>query len=252
VTGSADGIGREAASSLVAKGHQVVLHARSERRAQVATAAVPGAAGAVAGDLSSLDEIRALAAEVAARGPFDAVIHNAGVLEDGARERTVTVDGLELTWAVNVVAPYLLTALLPRPARLVYLSSQMHHSGRPDLSDPQWARRAFRGSQAYSDSKLAVTALAFAVAARHPDVLSNAVDPGWVRSRMGGAGAPVSLAAGAATPVRLATSDDALVRVTGRYFTAGHAQPAHPAASDPAFQDAVLDICAQITGVKLP
>jgi len=228
------------------------LHARGGRRAEAAAAAVPGASGVAVGDLASLDEIRALAADVAARGPFDAIIHNAGVLESDARERTVTVDGLELTWAVNVVAPYLLTALLPRPARLVFLSSQMHQSGRPDLGDLQWARRGFRGSQAYSDSKLAVTALAFAVAARHPDVLSNAVDPGWVRSRMGGAGAPVSLAAGAATPVRLATSDDPSVRVTARYFTGGQARPAHSAAADPAFQEAILDACAEITGVKLP
>jgi NAD(P)-dependent dehydrogenase (short-subunit alcohol dehydrogenase family) len=250
VTGSADGIGQAAAAAMVADGHDVVLHARSEARARQASAAVPGAIGAIAGDLGSLEEIRAAAEAAAGYGPFDAVIHNAGIMMDDVSPRPGTVDGLEETFAVNVVAPYLLTALMPPAGRLVYLSSGMHLSGRP-TDDWQWERRPYRGTQAYSDSKLAVTALAFAVAARRPDTLSNAVDPGWVRTRMGGAGAPVSLEKGAAKPVRLATGTDDAVLVSGKYFSHGVPHSAHRLASDEAFQDTVLSVCQKITGTAL-
>jgi NAD(P)-dependent dehydrogenase (short-subunit alcohol dehydrogenase family) len=248
VTGSADGIGQAAAEAMVADGHEVLLHGRNAARAEAAHAAVPDAIGALAGDLASLDEIRSLADAAAAYGPFDAVIHNAGVMLDDATPRPVTVDGLEETFAVNVAAPYLLTAVMPHPARLVFLSSGMHMSGRPVLDDLQWERRPYRGTQAYCDSKLAVTALAFAIAARHPETLSNAVDPGWVRTRMGGASAPVSLAKGAAAPVRLATSTDKSVRVTGYYFSRGVPHPAHRLANDHAFQDTLLAALEKITG----
>ena len=136
VTGSADGLGKMAARSLVDSGHEVVLHARNADRAHQATAAVPGARHVVVGDLSSIAETRAVADEANAIGPFDAVIHNAGV---GNRElRIETVDGLEHVFAINVLAPYLLTALIHRPRRLVYLSSGMHRGGNPDLADLQW------------------------------------------------------------------------------------------------------------------
>ncbi len=251
VTGSAGGIGRAAAEAMVADGHEVLLHGRNAARADAAHAAVPSAIGAVVGELSSLDEVRALADAAAAYGPFDAVIHNAGVMMDDATPRPVTVDGLEATFAVNVAAPYLLTARMPRPDRLVYLSSGMHMSGRPVPDDLQWEQRPYRGTQAYSDSKLAVTALAFAVAARYPDTLSNAVDPGWVRTRMGGASAPVPVSKGAATPVRLATSTDKAVRVSGLYFSRGVPHPAKRLASDRSFQDALLAALEKITGAPL-
>ncbi len=240
VTGSAGGIGHAAAQSMVAAGHEVLLHARTADRP-----AVPGALGVVVGDLESIQQTRALATAADRFGPFDAIIHNAGVYESGTAKRPTTVDGLERTFAVNVVAPYLLTTLMALPARLVYLTSGLHESGRPDFDDLQWERRPYRWMQAYADSKLAVVALAFAVAADHSEVLSNAVDPGWVRSRMGGPGAPVSLAEGAATPVRLAT--DPTVRVSGRYFTGGRERPAHRQAGDPTFQRAVLAACARLT-----
>jgi NAD(P)-dependent dehydrogenase (short-subunit alcohol dehydrogenase family) len=252
VTGSADGIGRAAAEAMVADGHEVLVHGRSAARADDAHAAVPAAIGAVAGDLRSLDEVRALADAAAAYGPFDAVIHNAGVMLDDATPRPVTIDGLEESFAVNVAAPYLLTAVMPRPARLVFLSSGMHMSGRPMLDDLEWERRPYRGTQAYCDSKLEITAFAFAVAARYRDTLSNAVDPGWVRTRMGGASAPVSLAKGAAAPVRLAKSKDKSVRVTGQYFSRGVPHPAHRLASDHAFQDGLLAALEKITGMPLP
>src|SRR3989454_5526440 len=184
VTGSSDGLGLMAAKRLIAAGHEVVLHARNEGRARDATAAAPKAHGVVVGDLASIAETRALAEQANRLGPFDAVIHNAGV---GDRERRIeTVDGLEHIFAINVLAPYLLTALIDQPRRLVYLSSGMHQGGNPDFDDLQWKRRRWSGMQAYSDPKLFDAALAFAIARRWPLALSNAVDPGWVPTKMGG------------------------------------------------------------------
>jgi hypothetical protein len=152
ITGSADGLGQMAARLLVASGHEVALHARNRERARHAIEAVPGAQDALVGDLSSVAETLALAEQANAAGPFDAVIHNAGV---GLRKsRTETVDGLEHVFAVNVLAPYLLTALIERPRRLIYISSGMHIGGDPDLTDLQWRSRPWDGAQAYSDSKL--------------------------------------------------------------------------------------------------
>src|SRR5437667_6295659 len=188
VTGSSDGLGLMAAKRLLAAGHEVVLHARNQSRARDAKSEAPKAHDVVVGDLASIAETRELADQGNRLGPFDAVIHNAGV-GDGER-RIETVDGLEHIFAINVLAPYLLTALIEQPKRLVYLSSGMHRSGDPDLTDLQWRRRRWNGPQAYSDSKLFDVVLAFALARRWPAVRSNAVDPGWVATKMGGRGAP--------------------------------------------------------------
>lgn len=141
ITGSADGLGQMAAQRLVDTGHDVVLHARNRQRAQQAVAAVPKARSVLVGDLASIAEIRAIAEQAHAAGAFDAVIHNAGV---GYREpRTETVDGLEHVFAINVLAPYLLTALIRAPRRL---SGQLY-----------WGR-AYRSSNPRSAGCLANTA----------------------------------------------------------------------------------------------
>src|SRR3989475_12949182 len=183
-----------AAQRLLSAGHEVVLHARNQQRARDARTAAPKAQDVVVGDLAGIQETRELADQVNRLGPFDAVIHNAGV---GDRERRIeTIDGLEHIFAINALAPYLLTALIQPPKRLIYLSSGMHFGGKPDLTDLQWKRRRWNGSQAYSDSKLFDAALAFAATRRWPAVLSNAVDPGWVATKMGGGGAPDNLGQG--------------------------------------------------------
>ncbi|PSL56213.1 NAD(P)-dependent dehydrogenase (short-subunit alcohol dehydrogenase family) [Saccharothrix carnea] len=248
VTGSADGIGRETAATLVARGHRVVLHARDSARGDEALAAVPGAAGVVVGDLASLAQTRELAS---AAGAFDVVIHNAG-LGGGLPERRVTEDGLELLFQVNVLAPYLLTALMPRPRRLVYLTSGLESQGVADLDDLQHERGPWDGMQAYSDSKLLDVVLAFAVARRWPDVVSNAVDPGWIKTKLGGPNATDELPKGADTQVWLATGDEPAATVTGRYFKWREELRANPAAYDVDVQERLLDACAEITGVKLP
>ena len=251
ITGSADGLGRLAAQRLVTLGHDVVLHGRDRHRAQEAMRAVPGARTAVAGDLASIKETRALAEQANAAGPFQTVIHNAGVYRPNA-PRLETVDGLENTFAVNALAPYLLTALIASPQRLVFLTSELHRSGEPDLSDLQWRDRRWSGSQAYSNSKLFVVALAFGVARRWPHVLSNAVNPGWVPTKMGGPQAPDDLEQGVETQVWLAVSADRAALVSQKYMYHKQIRSAHPAASDVNFQNQLLDACAQLTGVELP
>ena len=258
ITGSADGLGRLAAQRLVALGHDVVLHARDRHRADEAKRAVPGARAALVGDLASIEETLALAEQANAAGPFQTVIHNAGfqaIHSAGAYRandpRPETVDGLEQTFAVNTLAPYLLTALIARPQRLVFLTSELHQSGEADLSDLRRRQRRWSGSQAYANSKLFVVALAFGVARLWPDVLSNAVNPGWVPTRMGGPQAPDNFEQGAETQVWLAVSDEPGALVSGRYFYRKRIRAAHPAAADIDFQNRLLDACAQLTGVPL-
>ncbi len=249
ITGSSDGIGSEAARQLIAEGHTVVLHARNEQRAADALAAAPGAAAVLTGDLTSIAQTRAVADRANTIGRFDAIVHNAGV---GFREaRQLTEDGLEHVFQINVLAPYILTALVEPPARLIYLSSGLHRRGDPDVSDLRW-ERPWDGMQAYCDSKLLDVVLAFAVARLYPDVVSNSMEPGWVRTKMGGSGAPGDVAEGADTLVWLASSNDRPATLSGRHFIARHEAPAHPAASDPGVQDALLAACQQVSGIALP
>jgi len=232
VTGSASGLGLNAAAQLARDGHDVVVHAR---RADRLPAPPKGRRweGTLVGDLSSFDEVREVAAAAEALGRFDAVIHNAGLLD---------VPGM---LEVNVVAPFALTALMTRPARIIALSSSMHRGGSPDLT------RMPRGNVSYSDTKLWVTALTMAFADRWPDTLSHAVDPGWVPTRMGGAGAPDDLTEGHLTQTWLATADDIEPR-TGGYWHHRATQHPHAAALDPDFQRAVVAALEERAGLTLP
>ncbi|MDH2425380.1 SDR family NAD(P)-dependent oxidoreductase [Sphaerisporangium sp. TRM90804] len=251
VTGSSTGLGLMAAQLLAREGHRVTLHARDEARAGDARAALPEAEAVVTGDLSSLAETRAVAEQANALGRYDAVIHNAAVGYQEPR-RVATADGLAHVFVVNVVAPYLLTALITPPRRLVYLSSGMHRGGTADLADPQWTSRRWNGPQAYSDSKMYDILLAFGVARRWPDVLSNSVDPGWVPTRMGGPAAPDDLSLGPKTQAWLAVSDDPAATVTARHFHHQRPRTTAPDALDEKRQDALLDYCAGLTGTPLP
>ena len=212
--------------------------------------AVPGARTALEGDLASIEETRVLAQQANGAGPFQAVIHNAGVYRPSAR-RWETVDGLDDVFAINALAPYLLTALIEGPQRLIYLTSGLHQGGDPDLRDLHLGQKRSNGSQAYANSKLFDVVLAFAVARLWPRVLSNAVDPGWVPTKMGGPSASDDLEQGVATQVWLAVSDERAAKVSGRYFYHKRTRAAHPAASDVTVQNGFLAACEQLTRVRL-
>ncbi|WP_340316771.1 SDR family NAD(P)-dependent oxidoreductase [Rhizorhabdus argentea] len=250
ITGTTDGLGLAATRTLMLGGHEVVIHARSAERALALAELAGYAAGLVVGDLSSAAETRAVAEQVNAIGRMDAVIHNAGVYRTEGRGSTA--EGHAVLVAVNILAPYMLTALIERPRRLVYLSSSLHRGGEGALDDIDWTRRPWNQAMAYAGSKLQIAALAFAVARRWPEVLSNAVDPGWVRTRMGGAAAPVDIETGQRTQSWLAASDDPAAMVSGRYWcNLGQEQPSGEV-MDVAFQDRLLGELGKLTGVTLP
>lgn len=188
ITGSTTGLGEAAAQQLLDDGHDVVLHARNRERAAAIDRLARRAVGVVLGDLADTDEVRSIADQAAAIGGIDSVVHNAGIYVDP--QRNETPQGHARTFAVNVLAPYLLTAWISGPSRLVYLSSGLHERGDTTLHDLDWTERRWNGMQAYCDSKLHVTTLALALARRWPDRYVNVVDPGWVPTRMGGPGAP--------------------------------------------------------------
>jgi len=237
VTGSADGLGRAAALELQKAGHRVVVHVRNRARLSAVADLLDAGAEVVVGDLSDLTQVRDVAEQANEIGRMDAVIHNAGVYDGPA------------VLPVNVVAPYVLTASMHRPDRLVYLSSGMHRGGHPRLSGLDWSGSRATGS--YSDSKLFVTTLSAAVARLWPDVLSNAVDPGWVPTRMGGPNAPDDLRLGHLTQEWLATSNDPDALTSGGYWHHQRRVDTHQSVRDEQFQDQLLDALAQFTGTRL-
>jgi NAD(P)-dependent dehydrogenase (short-subunit alcohol dehydrogenase family) len=237
VTGSTDGLGLATADTLLRDGHEVIVHARSPQRVSAVQHLIDRGARCVVGDLADRGQVRRIADNANRIGGIDAVINNAGVLHGSA------------VLPVNVVAPYLLTALIHGPRRLIYLSSSMHRGGDTGLSDLDWTGRTATAS--YSTSKLQVTALSAAIARLFPGVLSNAVDPGWVPTRMGGPSAPDDLRLGHRTQVWLATSSDPAALTSGGYWHHQRGQRPHPAVTNRLFQDALLEHLADHTGVTL-
>jgi NAD(P)-dependent dehydrogenase (short-subunit alcohol dehydrogenase family) len=250
ITGSTEGLGRAAAEALLDGGHRVVVHARTSERAAAVGNLVPKGANVVIGDLASAVETRSIAEQVNAIGRMDAIIHNAGIYR--VPGRGATPEGHATVLAVNTLAPYMLTALIERPRRLIYLSSGLHRGGEGSLQDIDWTERGWDGAKAYAESKLQVVALAFALARRWPGVLSNAVDPGWVRTRMGGSAAPVDLETGQRTQTWLAVSDDPEALVSSGYWHNMRQQQPAVEATDIGFQDRLLAKLSEMTAVPLP
>ena len=238
ITGSADGLGQLSAKRLIELGHKVVVHGRNGERAKEAMKKNPAAESVLAGDLSNIEETKKLADDANKLGIFDAVIHNAGVYRGSAKE----------IFAVNTLAPYVLTCLMQKPKRLIYLTSGMHSHGHFNADN----FKPGAGHITYSDSKLHVVMLSFAVARKWTDVYSNAVNPGWVPTKMGGRGAPDDLQKGYETQVWLAVSNDDEAKVSGRYFFHQHEKRHSPEADDVLSQDRFLNLCKEITGVSFP
>jgi NAD(P)-dependent dehydrogenase (short-subunit alcohol dehydrogenase family) len=237
ITGSADGLGQMSAKLLIQEGHQVVLHARNAERGRESLKKANGAETVLTGDLSNTEETKALAEKVNESGRFDAVIHNAGVYRTAPQQ----------IFAVNTVAPYILTSLISKPKRLIYLSSGMHLSGQPNFEGLKNLDRI-----TYSDSKLHVMMLTLAVARKWTGVYSNAVDPGWVPTKMGGKNAPDDLLEGYETQSWLAVSDDEKAKVSGRYFYHQTERPYNQTADDVTLQEKFLMLLKEMTGVSFP
>ena len=249
ITGSSDGLGQSAARTLLNQGHEVVLHARSKDRAAAMENMASTKSSVVIGDLASAEAVRSIANQVNEIGRMDAVIHNAGIYLEP--QRGATPEGHAKTLAVNTLAPYMLTALINRPDRLIYMSSGMHIGGSASLEDIDWHRRSWGASAAYSESKLHVAALAAAVARYWPDVVSSSVDPGWVPTKMGGPSATDDLEEGHMTQTWLAVSNDADAIQSGSYWH--HRRSRQPAQKviDTRYQDELVSKLGELTGIDL-
>ncbi|MCF2501299.1 MULTISPECIES: SDR family NAD(P)-dependent oxidoreductase [Dyadobacter] len=246
ITGFVDGLGQLTANALVHKGHSVVLHARNRERSKYGLAMVPGAEAVLTGDLSSIEETINLAAQVNRLGNFDAVIHNAGVYQ--VQESKLTQDGLPPLFAINTIAPYILTCLIKEPKHLIYTSSGMHKQADPNLTGLNKESLNI----AYSDSKFHNLILAMAVARLRPAIYANAVDPGWVPTKLGGTGAPDNLDKGFATQVWLAVSSDEQAKISGKYLH--HQKPDRylRQADQVVVQEKFLSFCQNLTSIAIP
>ena len=236
---------------LADQGNKVYLHARNSDRAKQAHEAVPTAEGVVIGDISTIAGAKDLANEANKYGPFDAVIHNAGL--GPSNKDNKTADGFQSTFAVNTLAPYILTSLMQKPKRFLYLSSGLHSGGSDSFDDITWSKRRFSSGQAYNDSKLHDVMLANAVARYWPDVQSCSMDPGWISTKMGGRSAPGKVGTpGKALADFAVGKSDILGDQTGVYFTPSGARTPHKGGVNTAKQDELLEICEKLSGVKFP
>ena len=241
ITGSTAGMGQLAAATLIAKGYKVVVHARNEARAAEVKRDLPFAEAVVTGDLSNPEAVKKLAADINALGNFDVIIHNAGTMPRNNEGSTV--------FNVNSLAPYILTALVHKPKRLVYVSSDLHRGAQLSLE------KLVSNSPniSYADTKLQILTLAKAVAAQWKDVQVNAITPGWIPTKMGGESAPDDLRLGYSTLVWLAEANDKEAQVTNGYFFQSRPENNYnKQVNDPSLQQALLKAYERISGVQFP
>ena len=246
ITGSSDGIGLAAAKLLADNGHKVTLHARNSDRAASTKSAVPKAEGVLVADLRSIAEIKKLAEDANASGTFDTIIHNAGIGYGSTSSREITADGISAVFAVNTLAPYILTCLMHKPkSRLLYMSSDSHYSGDETLKN-------CTQSHSYGNSKLHDVMLANAFARRWKNVQVVSMHPGWVRTKMGGA-APGSPNKPAKALSRWAAGEGPLAKLeSGAFFTTDGQESTHPGADKVDKQEELLKICREVSGVAVP
>ncbi|KAI6765526.1 hypothetical protein HG530_006596 [Fusarium avenaceum] len=247
ITGSVDGIGQATAKLLAEQGHQVVLHARNADRAATAKSAIPNAQAVLVGNLSSIEETKKLAEEANKAGPFDVIVHNAGIGYGATALRELTAAKISAVFAVNTLAPYILTCLMDKPTtRLLFMSSDSHYSGDETL------KKATQ-SHSYGNTKLHDTMLAKAFARRWTDIQVISMHPGWVKTKMGGSSAPVSLSEPAKALASWVAGEGSLTKVASGAFvtTRGEAKP-HPGADNESKQEELLEICKEVSGVSVP
>jgi len=246
VTGSTDGIGLHAVRALLRGGHRVLVHARSEARGRPVVDALDGDVVLVTGDLASLRAVRDLAEQVGAHAPLAALVHNAGVWVRGRVPRR-SADGFETTFAVNVLAPHLLTSLLTGDGgavgRLIWLGSGMARSGRVE---PEALGCEDDAPRAYANSKACDVALAQAWGRRLPGTPSAAVDPGWVRTKLASDGAPGDPQRSGDDLAWCATQADL---GSAPYWKHRRPTPVPAPLREPALQDALAAACDRLSAV---
>ncbi|CAD0095923.1 unnamed protein product [Aureobasidium mustum] len=250
ITGSSDGLGLLTAN-LLSQSHQVILHARNTSRAHDATSACPSAHTCITGDLSTLAGIRAFAAEADKHGPYDAIMHNAGLYLGPFRR---TEDNMPALVAVNTIAPYLLSCLMQKPKRLIFVSSGLHQNGNAGLEDITWQQRGegkWNDAQAYADSKLHNVVFAWGFHRRF-GIPTASVDPGWVKTKMGGPNAMDDLDAAVKTFAMVCTGEgEAGKREVGHYYQMKQ-RGFREEAKDVETQEKLFGILEGVTGVKVP
>lgn len=251
ITGSTQGIGLETAQQLLSQGHQVVGHARTAEKALALKSQESRFHSVLVGDLDIMASTKSLAIAANKLGSFDVIIHNAG-LGGGAKFRESTGDNLEKIFHTNVVAPFILTCGMPLAPRMIFLTSGLEGNGKTNLDDLNWTQREWNGMQAYSDSKLYDSMLAFELAARHPEIIVTAVDPGWIKTRMGGPSAPDPLNLGAETQVWLATSLEQTALQSGKYFKRKEVHVPNPETQDAVLRNGLVGSLEGITGLRFP
>jgi retinol dehydrogenase-14 len=261
ITGSTDGIGRQAALELAAMGATVLVHGRDESRGKNVVEEIRKATGnqkveLLIADFSSMEQVRRLAADVKQRcSALHVLVNNAGVFMN---EKRLTAEGLETTFAVNHLAPFLLTNLLldllkkSAPARVITVSSVAHTRGKLDFENLQ-AERSFGGYSAYATSKLANVLFTFELAEllAGTGVTSNCLHPGVIGTKLLRAGFNMTGAStedGAETLLFLATSPD-VDRLSGKYFQEKQATPSSPITHDALLRKRIWQVSAQLTGL---
>ena len=233
ITGSSDGIGLEVAKKLINLGHEVILHARNEKKAKELKSKFN--VKVLIADLNNLEETKNLATEVNKLGLFDTIIHNAGVLHENK----------DVIFRVNVLSAYILTALIKRPKQLIFIGSNMHPQGELNLDV-----LATKQEHDYSSSKLLILMMSLAIARYWTDVSSITVDPGWVKTKMANYNAPDSLEDGSATQVWLALNKD--LKYSGKYFYHLKETIYSSKADDIEKQDRLINLYEDLTGIKFP
>jgi NAD(P)-dependent dehydrogenase (short-subunit alcohol dehydrogenase family) len=271
ITGGTGGIGKATALGLAALGAHVAVTGRDPHRTEDAVREIRATGGgpvdAFIADLSAQSEVRRVAGEVLGRLPrIDALVNNVGGYWN---TRHLTADGLERTFALNHLAPFLLTNLLldrlkdSAPARVVIVASNAHKLGRIDFDDLQ-GQRSYSGARAYNQSKLANVLFSYELARRLEGVAvtANALHPGMVRTGFGAedpAGTqrlfvPLlrpfmkSVARGAVTSIHL-TSAPELAKVSGRYFVSSTATRSSPRSYDEAVAARLWQVSAEPVGL---
>jgi NAD(P)-dependent dehydrogenase (short-subunit alcohol dehydrogenase family) len=246
ITGSSDGIGLAAAKALCERGHKVTLHARNAQRAEQASKALPEAEGVLVGDLSSISETKKLAEEANKTGTFDAIIQNAGIGYGATSSKEITPDGISAVFAVNTLAPYILTCLMDKPkSRILFMSSDSHFGGDASLKN-------CTTSTSYGNSKLHDTMLAKAFA-RRLDIQSVSMHPGWISTKMGGRSAPGTTEQCSEVLADWCEGEGFAPKLkSGAFFTTRGEESSHPGANNVDKQEELMKICRDISGVAVP